>query len=185
MHQLHSGTFLFDLPFLGKCTRHNRNLLSVHLFVPPLFSQPSETGSQVRENHFALVLGSSRKVKRKGQWEWHCLFPLLILFCGCLTLVQPFEDDTFLPTSFLGTADVQVGSQLTGIAVKQSRYSHMCEQCMGLHKLCSLKCARVDLLWVNLMVSGESWGKASHAVILFSLGEVVIFKPWKEWLASA
>lgn len=70
-------------------------------------------------------------------------------------MVQPFQDDTILPTSFLGTADVQVGSQLSGLAVEESRYSHMCEQCMGLHKLCSLKCARVDLLWVNLMVSGE------------------------------
>lgn len=118
-------------------------------------------------------------------WECHCLFPLLILFCVCFTMLQLFQDDTFLPTSFLSTAEVQVGSQLSGLAVKQSRYSHTCEQCMGLHKLCSLKCAGVDLLWVNLMVAGEIWGKAAHSVALVFLGAVAIFKPWNKWLTSA
>lgn len=90
-------------------------------------------------------------------------------------MVQPFQEDTFLPTSFLSAADVQVGSQLNGLAVKQSRCPHMCEQCMGLHKLCSLKCARVDLLWVNLTVSGEIQRKAAHSVTLFFLGTLIIF----------
>lgn len=107
-------------------------------------------------------------------WECHS-FPLLILFCVCLTMVQPFQEDTFLPTSFLSTADVQVGSQLSGLAVKQSRCSHRCEQCMGLHKLCSLKCAGVGLLWVNLMVSGEIPGTAAHSFTLFFLGALTRF----------
>lgn len=47
--------------------------------------------------------------------ECLCLFSLLILVCVCLTVVQLSQDDTFLPTSFLSTADVQVGSQLSGL----------------------------------------------------------------------
>lgn len=100
-------------------------------------------------------------------------------------MVQPFQDDTFLPTSFLSSADVQVGSQLSEIAVKQCRYSHMCEQCMGLHKLCSLKCAGLDLLWVNLMVSGEIRGKAAHSVNLVFSGCSYDFQVMEKWLASA